>query len=163
MRDGRRLYNGQSGLVSAHIRFMHLLTLLVATSVSAASERALEFGATYTGEVFRNASGGLRQDTVYLDNLDVTLDIDAEALWDIPDTRFFVYGLYNNGHTLSGGGSGDLQVISNIETGVEAARLYEAWAERTTGSALRSPGRRPRHNIATHAARRSIAGRSHWN
>jgi len=125
-----RSYGRQSAAVSAHAGCGHLLALLFATSASASGERALEFGATYTGEFWRNTSGGLVQDTVYLDNLDVTLDIDAEALWDMPDTRIFVYGLYNNGHTLSEDKSGDLQVISNIETGVEAARLYEAWIER---------------------------------
>lgn len=101
-----------------------------ATSVSAAGEGALEFGVAYTSEFWRNTSGGLVQDTAYLDNLDVTLDVDAEALWGVPDSRVFVYGLYNNGRTLSEDKSGDLQVISNIETGVEAVRLYEAWVER---------------------------------
>ena len=120
----------QSGAVRAKGRCGALLALLFATGASAASERTVEFGATYTGEYWRNASGGLAQDSAYLDNLDVTLAIDAEALWGVPDTRLFVYGLYNNGQTLSEDKSGDLQVISNIETGVEAARLYEAWVER---------------------------------
>lgn len=89
----------------------------------------IDFGAVYTAEIWRNVSGGLEQGTVYLDNLDATVTIDAERLFGWRDTRVLVYGLYNNGRSLSGEKIGDLQVVSNIETGVEAARLYEAWIE----------------------------------
>lgn len=74
-----------------------------------------------------NQSGGLRQDSAYLDNLDLTLGIDTEALWNWTGTELFFYGLYNNGTRFSDTIVGDLQIVSNIETGVQAVRLYEAW------------------------------------
>src|SRR4029079_15821498 len=42
----------------------------------------------------------------------------------------FLYGLYNNSNSISEK-VGDLQGISNIETGVEALRLTEAWIDQT--------------------------------
>ena len=47
----------------------------------------------------------------------------------------FVYGLYNNGRALTGDLVGDAQGVSNIETGVRAVRLYEAWVEQRFGRA----------------------------
>jgi porin len=41
----------------------------------------------------------------------------------------FLYGLYNNGNSLTDDLVGDFQVASNIDAGVRAARLYEAWVE----------------------------------
>jgi porin len=41
----------------------------------------------------------------------------------------FLYGVYNNGKALSGDLVGDAQALSSIETGVEAARLLEAWID----------------------------------
>jgi len=96
-------------------------------------ESGLILEAAYTSEIWRNVSGGIESGGVYLDNLDVTLELALESLWNIEDTRAFVYGLYNNGQELSGARTGDLKVISNIETGVEAARLYEAWIETGIG------------------------------
>lgn len=93
------------------------------------SASPFDFGVLYTSEIWRNVSGGREQGSVYLDNLDATLEIDAERLFGWRGTRVLLYGLYNNGRSLSGEKVGDLQVVSNIETGVEAARLYEAWIE----------------------------------
>lgn len=90
---------------------------------------AFDAGLVYTAEQWRNLSGGIDEDSAYIDNLDATLEIDAERLWGWDDTRIFVYALYNNGRTLSEDKVGDLQVVSNIETGVQALRLYEAWIE----------------------------------
>jgi carbohydrate-selective porin OprB len=53
--------------------------------------------AIYTGEVFSNLSGGVRQKVEYLHNLDLTLAVDAEKLLGWPGTSFFVYGLWDWG------------------------------------------------------------------
>ncbi|OYX74039.1 MAG: hypothetical protein B7Y81_01140 [Caulobacter sp. 32-67-35] len=45
----------------------------------------------------------------------------------------FFYGLYNNGQGFSDDLVGDAQGVSNIETGVRAARVYEAWIEQRIG------------------------------
>ena len=52
-----------------------------------------------------------------------------DVLSGIPRTTAFVFAIYNNGAQFSGSLVGDAQVASNIETGVQAARLYEAWIE----------------------------------
>ncbi len=110
---------------------MTIVTVPPAESQSQAGP--VQVAAAYTAEFWRNVEGGRERDGVYLDNLDVTVDIDADALWGLDDTRIFLYGLYNNGRSLSAR-AGDLQVNSNIETGVEALRLYEAWVERALGA-----------------------------
>ena len=90
---------------------------------------AVDLSLVYTGELWRNATGGLRRGERYLDNLDVTLTVDADRALGWKGATLFVYGLYNNGRALSGDLVGDAQTVSNIETGVRAARLYEAWVE----------------------------------
>ena len=90
---------------------------------------AVDLAVVYTAELWRNTRGGLRRGNRYLDNLDVTLTVDAERALGWNGATLFVYGLYNNGRALSGDLVGDAQTVSNIETGVRAARLYEAWVE----------------------------------
>lgn len=91
---------------------------------------AVDLSVVYTGEVWRNARGGLRRGERYLDNLDVTLTVDAERALGWRGVTLFAYGLYNNGASFSGDLVGDTQTISNIETGAKAARLYEAWIDK---------------------------------
>lgn len=83
----------------------------------------------YTADGFALVRGGLRKGTRYLDNLDVTANVDFNALGWIPRTTFYAYMIYNNGQAFSGRQVGDAFVASNIETGVQAVRLYEAWLQ----------------------------------
>jgi porin len=92
-------------------------------------DKAVAFEIAYTGDVWTNARGGIARGTRYLDNLDVLVNVDLEKAASIPNTTLFVYGLYNNGKDFSGSLVGDALVVSNIETGVQAARLYEAWVQ----------------------------------
>ena len=87
---------------------------------------------TYTGEVIGNARGGVRRGARYLDNLDIVLEADLEALAGWTGARLNLYGLYNNGASISEL-AGDAQAVSNIETGVQAIRLYEAWIDQKLG------------------------------
>jgi porin len=90
---------------------------------------------TYTAESMANVSGGQRRGARYLDNLDVVFEADlgAAAGWD--GAQLHLYGLYNNGRSISAL-VGDTQAVSNIETGTRAVRLYEAWIDQKIGSAL---------------------------
>jgi porin len=83
---------------------------------------------TYTGDIWSVTSGGSDRDMVYIDNLDLQLSLDLERLVGWNGTQAFFYALYNNGNSVSELSS-DLNGISNIETGVEAIRLYEAWID----------------------------------
>lgn len=87
---------------------------------------------TYTSELMGNVSGGLRRGTRYLDNLDIVFEADLEALAGWNGAQVHVYGLYNNGNSISDL-VGDAQAVSNIETGVSALRLYEAWIDQKIG------------------------------
>lgn len=90
---------------------------------------------TYTGEVMGNASGGLRRGTRYLDNLDIVFEADMEKLVGWTGAQVHLYGLYNNGKSISGL-AGDTQAVSNIEAGTQALRLYEAWIDQKIGERL---------------------------
>lgn len=90
---------------------------------------------TYTGEVMANASGGKRRGARYLDNLDIVFEADMEQLAGWTGAQVHLYGLYNNGRSISDL-AGDTQAVSNIETGVSALRLYEAWIDQKFGDAV---------------------------
>ena len=87
--------------------------------------------AAYTGEIWSQLDGGQRSDQRYLDNVDLQLTIDLAQAAGWPGAKLFVYGLYNNGTSFSGDLVGDLQGVSNIETGIQALRLEEAWLDQS--------------------------------
>lgn len=89
----------------------------------------LTFEVAYTADTLTVARGGVGNNVRYLDNLDLLLTADMERLFGLPRSTLHLYGLYNNGTGFTDGVAGDAQGISNIETGIEAARLYEAWLE----------------------------------
>lgn len=90
---------------------------------------ALLIEAAYTGEAWRNVSGGVRRDGAYLENIDLVATLDAERAFGWSGTTIVVSGLHNNDPTLSDRIVGDIQTVSNIDTD-GATRLYEAWVER---------------------------------
>lgn len=77
---------------------------------------------TYTADIFANVSGGLDTGVRYFDN------IDAEVGFNAPGFSFFLYGLGNQGGSISEL-AGDIQTISNIET-ENSWRIYEAWIDK---------------------------------
>jgi porin len=79
----------------------------------------------YTAEVFSGAEEGSGP---VVDNLDLVIDARTGS------TRFHLYGLYNNGRDFSGPRFPRGYIASNIETGVKAVRLYEAWVDREFAS-----------------------------
>lgn len=97
------------------------------------AEPPLVVDVTYTADIWRAARGGVRSGTRYLDNFDIVAAADMERLVGWNGATVGVYGLYNNGESL-GELLGDAQTASNIETGVRAFRLYEAWIDQKIGS-----------------------------
>ncbi|MFX3658239.1 MAG: carbohydrate porin [bacterium] len=108
--------------------------LTPAAGADAAGTGPVSAALTYTGEAWRNIDGGRRTGSAYLDNVDATLAVNADAAWGWRDTSIFLHAIYNNGDSLSGSLAGDAQVISNIDTGVRAARVLEAWIDAPLGS-----------------------------
>lgn len=93
------------------------------------SERApLSVEVVYTSDVMANVAGGLRRGARYIDNVDMVVQGDFEQLMGWHGAQFQLYGLYNNGVSISDF-AGDTHALSNIETGVRAVRLYEAWID----------------------------------
>lgn len=90
---------------------------------------------SYTADLIGNASGGRRRGARYLDNLDIVFEADMEKLAGWKGAQIHVYGLYNNGKSISDL-AGDTQAVSNIETGLRAFRLYEAWIDQKIGDAV---------------------------
>ena len=103
-------------------------------AVEEEAEPAIDLSVIYTAEVFRNTRGGLGRGTRYLDNFDMTLTVDGERALGWRGATLFADGLYNNGEPFSDDLVGAVQGVSNIETGVGAARLYEAWIEQRFAS-----------------------------
>lgn len=90
-------------------------------------DKGIKLEGIYTGELFANLSGGLRRKAVYLDNVDLTLTLDAEKLLGWKGASVFFYGLGNQGGNPSDH-VGDAQVVSNIQA-VDTWKLYEAWVQ----------------------------------
>ncbi len=90
--------------------------------------------AGYTGEFWRNASGGIERGSRYLDQVDAAVTVDAERLFGWRGVTAYANLLYNNGRSFSGERTGDAQVVSNIE-GPDSLRLYEFWVESRFGAA----------------------------
>lgn len=88
----------------------------------------LKIEAAYSADIWHVASGGVESGSRYLDNFDLIAEADLEELVGWRGATAFAYMLYNNGNSLSAL-LGDAQVASNIETGVKAVRLYEAWID----------------------------------
>jgi porin len=85
----------------------------------------------YTADIMTVASGGTGSGTRYLDNFGLQLSYDgaAHGLNGLSAT----FGLlYNNKASISEL-IGDVQGISNIETGTAALRPYETWVAKTWG------------------------------
>lgn len=95
---------------------------------------AVDLSVVYTADIWRNARGGVKRGWRYLDNLDLTLTVDAQRALGWDGATIFLYGLYNNGQSLTDELVGDLQTVSNIDAGVQAARVYEAWVEQRFAS-----------------------------
>lgn len=93
----------------------------------------MALGAVYTGERWSVVDGGVATGGAYVDNLDLTAELDGERVFGVEGLTLFGYVLYNNGRELAEPYAGAAQGISNIEA-VRAWRLYEAWADWSAGS-----------------------------
>lgn len=95
--------------------------------------KGLNFAALYKGEYSRVFSGGADRDSSFLENLDLRLLVDAEKLAGWHGLTFFVYGLGDwttTGNSRPSRNVGDVQGTSNIETSVNAFKLYQAWVQK---------------------------------
>lgn len=83
---------------------------------------------TYSSDMMGVVAGGVKRRARYLDNLDLVLEVDLEDLVGWEGAEMHVYGLYNNGQSMSEV-VGDAQMVSEIEANAQAFKLYEAWID----------------------------------
>ncbi len=121
-----------STIAQADTQSRHGDDIIIAVDRVENEQAALQIHAAYTADIWYN-DGGAENGWRYLDNLDVTAELDLERAIGWKGATAFIYGLYNNGHSLSEL-TGDGQTVSNIETGEQAVRLYEAWIEQEFGA-----------------------------
>ncbi len=93
------------------------------------SEMGINFGAVYTGDVFSALSGGIKRQTVYLDNIDLKLNLNTEKLFNWSGGTIFIYCLGNQGKNPSKY-IGDVQTVDNIAAH-NTWKLYEAWIQQS--------------------------------
>lgn len=103
-------------------------SLLAANSASASAKDGINFGANYTGEAWRNTTGGLRTGNAYVDKIAGMVSIDTDAAFGHPGGTFFGSVFYTNSSTLSQSLVGDAQTASNIDN-TYAIRLMNFWYE----------------------------------
>lgn len=91
------------------------------------ADRGIHVEGNYVGDVFANLTGGLNKDVEYLDNIEMKLLLDMQKIIGWRDSRIFIYGLSNNGGSISAD-VGDVQGVDNIET-ASTFNLFEVWAQ----------------------------------
>ena len=90
----------------------------------------LLFSPVYKFELVSNLDGGKRNTSTTLGNLDLKFKGNSEKLMGLKGNSFFLYGLLNHGGYPSQS-IGDAQGTSNIETPVNALKLFEAWIQQS--------------------------------
>jgi len=107
---------------------------LLAAAVPAHAEEApaVQLSAAYTGEAWRNVQGGVRRGPIYLENLEVGLEVDAGRALGWRGVTLKISGFYNDDSTLSDRLVGDIQAVSGKDA-TGGTRLYEAWIRQAAG------------------------------
>lgn len=109
---------------------------LLATTSAAADEStpALAVSALYTADISGVARGVRPRAGRYLDNLDVTADLDLEKAVGWRGAVLHAYALNNSGGAPNDL-AGTLQGVDNIEVTTPRLRLFELWLEQGAGQA----------------------------
>ncbi len=84
----------------------------------------------YDGDIWDNAAGGQHRGAVYAAHLDTSLAADADALWGWTGTRFYFRSFADSGASIARR-VGSAQGVNNWESGYAAAKLLEAWVDRS--------------------------------
>jgi len=104
--------------------------LAQAQTEDAASLKALTIAAVYTGDATGVVRGVRPRAGRYLDNLDVTADLDLEAAVGWGGATIHAYALNNSGGAPNDV-AGALQGVDNIEVATPRLRLFELWLEQS--------------------------------
>ena len=127
--------------ISRQVRTLIAVAIITALPPAAAEAncadpgcKGIHFTAAYTGDFARNTTGGIQTGNSYIDDIDLQLAADRGSIFGIPGLSAFIYALHNNSADFSEKYVGDAQVVSNIDGGPDAWRLYEAWLDWAPGT-----------------------------
>ncbi|CAN1563678.1 OprB Carbohydrate-selective porin [Caulobacteraceae bacterium] len=114
-----------------------LLIVPVATASLAHAQNDVEAGpisieGNVTIDLLSNLRGGIEEGSQTLNNVSVQVNYDG-ATHGLRGIKASIGVLYNGNKSFSGDLVGDLQGVSNIETGTEALRPYEVWIAKEFG------------------------------
>lgn len=104
----------------------------VASEDDEKSDRPFATEIVYKADLLSNLGGSLSQRTVYHGNLDLKLTVDGEKAYGLKGNTVFLYVVNNHGGHFNETAQ-TLQGIDNIEVGVSATRLFQAWMEQRFG------------------------------
>ena len=93
-------------------------------------DKGITFGLQEQAEVFGNATGGVRQGTIFEGALLMTLGIDTEKLVSFPGGKINVSAYQIHGRGLTASNIGNLNAVSGIEA-PKTTRLFELWYEQS--------------------------------
>ncbi len=117
-------------------------TLLMAPAAVMAAEAAPEtqpapsadtgvaFGLLYRADVMSNVSGGLKQGTTVLGNLDVKLDFDLNTMMGWDGVTIGLHGIASHGGKPNANYVGSSQGVDNIEVDTNTAKILQAWIQK---------------------------------
>lgn len=89
----------------------------------------------YTGEAWDNVEGGLKRQSLYMQNLDAQLSVDTGKAFGWTGGRAFVEGFYQNSRSADTQLVGPAQDPSAIDSGgTTLVRLYQAYYDQTLGN-----------------------------
>ena len=128
------------GLKTRLIRLAVCLLLIGLIPVPGRAEeesggRTISAEVAYVADLLRNATGGIRKGSAYLQNVDATIEFDLGRVLKGGTGSLFAYLLWNDASTFSDRYPGDAQVVSNIDA-ERALRLYELWYEHRLANVL---------------------------
>jgi porin len=95
-----------------------------------AADDGISFGLLYRADVFSNVSGGLKQGTTALGNLDAKLDFDLDTLMGWDGVSVGLHGIASHGGKPNANHVGSSQGVDNIEVDTNTAKILQAWIQK---------------------------------
>ena len=102
--------------------------LLIASAPFTYAYDNVNVALSYTGDYFRNFSGGIRLGNEYLDLLELGVEgnYSVSESWTLSTS---IQGIHSNGHSITNRLTGDLQILSNLDGGGRFTKVGQASVE----------------------------------
>jgi porin len=101
-----------------------------ASDAQPVSDDSVAFSLLYRADVMANVSGGLKQRTTALGNLDIRLDVDLNRLLGWDGTSIGLHGIASHGGKPNANHAGSSQGVDNIEVDTNTAKIFQAWIQK---------------------------------